>query len=425
LKFYLIISVISVLAVSVQPTHAQLQWQFAEPMPTARSNAAAAVLDGQIYVIGGRDDLGNVLDVVERYDPVNNTWHPVSALRRERAGAAAAIFQDKLYVLGGHRFSSDDGDRNVLSDVEVFDQTLDRWDSFAGLEENRDALAAVVLNGTFYALGGADDNGGALATVEFYDPVDGEWRLEDGTGESWILDIARVSFATATVADAAYTFGGFGSFSGPVSQAEKFQSTSGTTILPPFSTPRGGLSAEAVGNAVFVMGGRKQDDAVTDRVDMFLTTSNVWETLVPMNTSREDLASATVSNVVYVFGGRDERGFVIGSVEQYGPVDVAVQRTELPVDFDLGTAHPNPFRTRTIIPLEVSAQASSQNVTLVIFDVLGREVKRLIDGTYPVGSHELVWDATDTSGQSVASGTYMYRLSQGTHSLSSTLVLIR
>ncbi len=49
-------------------------------------------------------------------------------------------------------------------------------------------------------------------------------------------------------------------------------------------------------------------------------------------------------------------------------------------------------------------------MTLTIYDVSGRLIRRLVNGTYPAGVHQVVWDARDESGAPVASGVYLYRL---------------
>jgi|GEM_PF-6051265 len=56
-----------------------LTWTNVTPMNTARSYAAAVVLnDGKVLVTGGRDASNNVLSTAERYDPVAGTWTTIS-----------------------------------------------------------------------------------------------------------------------------------------------------------------------------------------------------------------------------------------------------------------------------------------------------------------------------------------------------------
>jgi len=48
-----------------------------------------------------------------------------------------------------------------------------------------------------------------------------------------------------------------------------------------------------------------------------------------------------------------------------------------------------------------------------VFDVAGRLVRTLVDDSMPQGSHEAVWDGTDSSGREVGSGSYLARLEFG------------
>jgi flagellar hook assembly protein FlgD len=61
---------------------------------------------------------------------------------------------------------------------------------------------------------------------------------------------------------------------------------------------------------------------------------------------------------------------------------------------------------------------------LTIFDLAGRLVATLVDGTLDAGTHSAVWDARDGNGRSQASGVYIARLQAGDRSLSSQLVLL-
>lgn len=76
----------------------------------------------------------------------------------------------------------------------------------------------------------------------------------------------------------------------------------------------------------------------------------------------------------------------------------------------LGNA-PNPFNPRTEIRFELARDAAP---TLAIFDLRGREVRRLLDGApLPAGRHVVAWDGRDGAGRAVASGLYLYRLRAG------------
>jgi hypothetical protein len=83
----------------------------------------------------------------------------------------------------------------------------------------------------------------------------------------------------------------------------------------------------------------------------------------------------------------------------------------------LGQNHPNPFPDETSIPFFLPERAS---VTLVVHDVMGREVMRLVDGDLPAGFHERQFD-----GNALPPGIYIVNLTDGTISLSRVMILTK
>jgi len=78
-----------------------------------------------------------------------------------------------------------------------------------------------------------------------------------------------------------------------------------------------------------------------------------------------------------------------------------------PAGLALEPAYPNPFNPSTEIPYALPAEGA---VTLKIFDLLGQEVRTLVDGVQAPGRHVATWDGRDDSGRDTASGIYLYRL---------------
>ena len=88
-----------------------------------------------------------------------------------------------------------------------------------------------------------------------------------------------------------------------------------------------------------------------------------------------------------------------------------------PSGFALAPNHPNPFAGRTTLPYTV---AEGGPVRLVVYDLLGREVARLVDGVVPAGRHAAVFD-----GAGLASGVYVARLEGGGRVATRRMVLVR
>jgi hypothetical protein len=79
----------------------------------------------------------------------------------------------------------------------------------------------------------------------------------------------------------------------------------------------------------------------------------------------------------------------------------------IPTEFDLAQNYPNPFNPATTIKYATSKPGQVQ---LAIFNVLGQQVRELVNDVLPAGYHTVVWDGTNNAGETVATGIYFYRL---------------
>jgi hypothetical protein len=85
----------------------------------------------------------------------------------------------------------------------------------------------------------------------------------------------------------------------------------------------------------------------------------------------------------------------------------STQTSVSPNSFSLSQNYPNPFNPSTTIRYNVGKKAK---VSVVLYDMLGKEVATLVSDTKETGSHDVRWDGTNRSGAPVSSGTYIYRL---------------
>lgn len=104
-----------------------------------------------------------------------------------------------------------------------------------------------------------------------------------------------------------------------------------------------------------------------------------------------------------------ERGSILrSSGETSGAAGRGVVPTFLPgTTYKLAQNYPNPFNPMTIISYELSTES---RVRIIVSDMLGRELRVLVDEIQPSGPGMEVWDGTDDNGLAVASGVYFYRL---------------
>ncbi|NQT98350.1 MAG: T9SS type A sorting domain-containing protein, partial [Candidatus Marinimicrobia bacterium] len=82
---------------------------------------------------------------------------------------------------------------------------------------------------------------------------------------------------------------------------------------------------------------------------------------------------------------------------------LAVDKINLPENFQLMPAYPNPFNPRTQITFK---HPRINHINITIYDLLGRRVLTLTDGQYTAGQHTLIWNGRNSNGVPVSSGTY-------------------
>lgn len=105
----------------------------------------------------------------------------------------------------------------------------------------------------------------------------------------------------------------------------------------------------------------------------------------------------------------------IGFVKDITPVEEGESNT--PVKYELVGNYPNPFNPSTTIEYKI---AKGCNVNLTIYDMLGREVKTIVDDFKKEGTYRINWDASGLS-----SGIYVYKLSAGNYTDFKKMLLIK
>lgn len=93
--------------------------------------------------------------------------------------------------------------------------------------------------------------------------------------------------------------------------------------------------------------------------------------------------------------------------------------------FNLFQNYPNPFNQRTIIRFRLPDQRLPSGVKLVIFNILGEEVRTLIHKKMSAGEHQIAWDGRDDRGTLVPSGVYILKLKAGNLQQTRKLIYLR
>jgi len=95
---------------------------------------------------------------------------------------------------------------------------------------------------------------------------------------------------------------------------------------------------------------------------------------------------------------------------------------DMHMKYFLGQNYPNPFNPETKINFMLPEKS---NISLIIYDVMGREIKTLAEGLYEAGSYTLKWDGTNNFKQKAASGLYFYKLNSAGFSAICKMALVK
>ena len=94
----------------------------------------------------------------------------------------------------------------------------------------------------------------------------------------------------------------------------------------------------------------------------------------------------------------------------------------VPIAYMLHQNYPNPFNPRTVIQYEIPIRG---RVAITIFDILGREVVKLVDAVHGPGYKAVTWYGKNKSGLPVVAGLYFYQLQTPTYIHTKKMVLVR
>ena len=169
------------------------EWKEGEPMPTARGALTANFIDGILYAVGGKnkhikDHNGEslqTLQINEAYDPVSNTWTEKEPMPTARHHLTSAVVDGKLYVIGGRQ--TNEKPHVVVDTVEMYDPITNTWTEKEPMPTKRSAMTAVAVIDDIYVLGGAIEecppSKGAQPNRVFnnnekYNTVSNTWKAE-------------------------------------------------------------------------------------------------------------------------------------------------------------------------------------------------------------------------------------------------------
>ncbi len=96
-----------------------------------------------------------------------------------------------------------------------------------------------------------------------------------------------------------------------------------------------------------------------------------------------------------------------------------------PGSFHLSANYPNPFNPVTTIRYTLPDMGNSRPASLVVYDLLGREVRTLVHEDQPAGTYAVTWNGRSNRGEQVSSGVYFYQLRYGPHRTARKMLMIK
>jgi hypothetical protein len=108
------------------------------------------------------------------------------------------------------------------------------------------------------------------------------------------------------------------------------------------------------------------------------------------------------------------------SIDTLFSTSVKVLKSEKPASYVLFQNYPNPFNPSTTIEYQIPSGGTHNFVSLQVFDILGREVATLVNGTKPPGNHSVQWNA-----EKISSGVYFYCFHIGSFTETKKLLLLK
>jgi Kelch motif len=266
--------------------------------PVPRDYAAAAALNGKVYVMGGqRTDSGFIpgpaTNLVVVFDPATNTWSAATPMPTARMGLVAEVINGKIYAIGGR---TDGYSISAVGTVEVFDPGTNLWTTGNPMPSPRYFAAAAVVGGEIHVAGGEFETS-VLATVQAYNPLTNQWRNRTA------MPTARSQLAMAEVNGRLYAIGGYAGlitqWTGTVEEYNPL--TDNWTARAPMPTGRAHLALSQINGKLLAAGGENIDRSL-DLLESFDPVANLWLTKTPSTTAFSRTTAAVVNGQMHVFG---------------------------------------------------------------------------------------------------------------------------
>ena len=361
----------------------------------------------------------------------NENWVETTKLtasdgaEEDHFGSSVGIYGD--YVVIGASLDDDRGENS--GSAYVFHREGDAWIQQAkllasdGEIDDRFEEVAISCDNLIVGAWGDKDQGDLTGSAYIFRREGNTW-VEDSKlvasdaagGDQFGID---VSIFEGSVIVGAYAHDGAGENSGAAyifhKEATGWVETTKLTASDAAAYDDFGISVSIVGN--YAMVGADVTDGQGENSGtayLYGRDNSTWTEVMKLNAGDAEpydyfgISVAMSANTLLVgAGGDDDKGFDAGAAYVFDDFEAtSVDDGEaLPSSFSLEQNYPNPFNPTTTISFSLTAVSQT---SLIIYDLLGREVATLVDERKGPGTYTATWNAI---GQ--PSGVYYYRLISG------------
>jgi len=186
------------------------------------------------------------------------------------------------------------------------------------------------------------------------------------------------------------------------------------------------LSAYAPGSGglVYVYLGGSQMDTMPDWGVSGSFGGSLGTAIATADINNDGVDEIIISEPQYFFGSNKGRVYVYSGDTSFVSVEEEEEEPTLPREFTLEQNYPNPFNANTVIRYSLSVSRPTLT-TLKIYNILGQEVRELVNCMKTSGNYRVMWDGKDNRGKEVASGIYLYQLKVGDQKKTKKLLLLK
>jgi hypothetical protein len=283
-----------------------MTWEQRAPVPTARTEVATAIVDGELYVIGGFEEDDQPSRTVEVLDLATDEWREGPSLPTPLHHARAVDLGGAVHVFGGYNAVPFQATPTHL----VLDPGSGSWQEAGPLPVARGGHGAAVLNASVFLVGGVGPDDELLERVDVYHADNGTYtRAPD-------LPSPRDHLGLAASEDWVHAIGGREqSLASNVATHEVLVPGQEWVEASPMPTARGGVDATSWQGSIVVAGG-EGDEGTFDEVEAYATSRDEWRPLDPMPTARHGLGvDAHDGELITTAGGPDPGLTVSDAVE--------------------------------------------------------------------------------------------------------------